>query len=242
MELTIFLIIIGVAALAVISIIGVVILDKRRTESLQTAAEEMGLVFQPQGDAALQGHLAGFQLFNQGRGRKLRNLVIGDAGEIVIAIFDYQYTVGGGKNSQTWRQTVASLQSAALQLPAFTMRPESLFDRLGAVFGSQDIDIETDPVFSRMFVLKSDHENQVRKLFDESLLDFFKRKQGISVEATTGQLIMYYSAKRVKPHLLKSFLQEAYEVYGLLVDRCNDLEKSGGVLPAAKSDQEQAEM
>ena len=193
--------------------------EKKRREKLQVAADEMGLTFYPDGDSVLMDRLGAFKLFNQGRSRKMKNLIQGDSGEVKIAIFDYQYTTGNGKNSTTHMLSVAAIQSPELNGPDFSMRPEGMFDKLGSALGFQDIDIDTHPDFSKMFVLQSSNEVAVREFFTPRLLEFFETKQGISVEAQPGTMFFYRPRKRVKPEELKDLLAQAYEVFGYMVDR-----------------------
>ena len=104
------------------------------------------------------------------------------------------------------------------------MRPEGLFDKIGGVFGAQDIDFESHPEFSKMFLLKSPMETQVRDFFDASMLEFFQAKPRICVEATPGRLIMYYSSRKEKPSSLKRLFEEAFSVYGIFVQRTEVLD------------------
>jgi len=192
---------------------------KKRREAMMEHAEAMGLTFFPDGDADLLERLSLFKLFNQGHGRKMTNLIQGDSGEVKIAIFDYQYTTGGGKNQQTHLQSVVALQSSQLICPDFTMRPESMFDKIGSALGFQDIDFESHELFSKSFVLQGSNEEAIRKYFDQSVLDFFAAKPGISVEAQTGTLFFYRARKRIRPEEIKDNLAQAYEVFGMMVDR-----------------------
>lgn len=182
-------------------------------------AESMGLTFIPDGDADLLDRLSVFKLFNQGHSRKMKNLIQGDSGEVNIAIFDYQYTTGGGKNQQTHLQSIVALQSNQLVCPDFTMRPERMFDKLGSALGFQDIDFESHQMFSSSFVLQGSDEAAIRKYFDQSVLDFFSAKPGISVEAQTGTLFFYRARQRIQPREIKDNLAQAYEVFGMMVDR-----------------------
>ena len=63
------------------------------------------------------------------------------------------------------------------------MRPEGMFDKIGSALGFQDIDFESHELFSRSFVLQGSNEEAIRQYFDQSVLDFFAAKPGISVEA-----------------------------------------------------------
>jgi hypothetical protein len=193
--------------------------EKKRREQLQESADEMGLIFFLEGDDILFNRLSAFSLFNQGRGQKMTNLIQGDSGEVKIAIFDYQYTTGSGKNSHTHRLSIACLESPNLNCPDFTMRPEGMFDKIGGALGFQDIDFDSHPTFSDLFVLKSSDEQAVRNYFNPKLLEFFETKKGISVEAQPGMMFFHRAGRRVKAVELKDLLSDAYEVFGYMVDQ-----------------------
>ncbi len=193
--------------------------EKKRREQLAEAATEMGLSFFPDGNSDLLMQLQSFKLFNRGRAKKMRNLIQGDSGEVKIAIFDYQFTTGSGKNSHTHRMSLAVLQSNQLKCPDFTMRPEGMFDKIGSAMGYQDIDFETHPEYSKLFVLQSSDEDAVRNFFKPSLLEFFEAKKGVSVEAQPGMMFFQRPGRRVKAEQLKDLLGEAYEVFGQMVDQ-----------------------
>jgi hypothetical protein len=207
----------GVLLLIAMIIGGAWWFDKKRTEGLQQVAEEMGLEFRKDGDAELQQQLARFQLFNQGRARKLRNLVVGDSGDINISIFDYQYTTGSGKHQHTSAQTVVCLASPLLEIPPFTLRPESMFDKIGGVLGLQkDINFDQYPNFSRIYLLKSDNEAAVRELFHSELVASLEKNKRICIEATFGTVIIYNARQRKKPDQLKDLFSEALEFFNHL--------------------------
>jgi hypothetical protein len=193
-------------------------LEKKRRESLAGVAEEMGLTFIPEGSDELWQRLSPFHLFNLGRDRKMKNLVQGDAGDVRLAIFDYQYTTGSGKNTHTAKMTIVAIESADLKCPPFSLRPENIFDKLGGMLGFQDIDFASHPTFSKMFVLKSPNEELVRQFMTPALLEYFESHPGISLEADRGILFFYRGSKLAKPHELKDLFAQAYEAYGKIVD------------------------
>ena len=192
--------------------------NKKRTDALQAEAEAMGLQFNADGSEA-SNRFSEFRLMNIGRSRKSQNLISGDAGDVKISIFDYLYTTGSGKNRRTARQTVVALESAGINAPAFSMRRQgSFFDKIGKFFGGQDIDFESHPMFSEMFVLQGADEDAVRRFFTPALLTFFETKAGHSIEGGLGKMILYKANKRSAPEELKDMLASAYEVYGHIVD------------------------
>ena len=192
--------------------------SKARTAAFEQQAAHMGLQFDPEG-LEVRDRLIGLNLMTVGHGQRVRNLISGDAGDVRISIFDYQYTTSDGKNSRTTIQTVVALESAGINAPVFSMRQQNAFlDKIGKFFGGQDIDFESHPTFSQMFVLKGPEEQMVRDFFTPELLTFFETKVGHSVEGADGQIVLYKNGERTRPENVKDLLASAYEVYGHIVD------------------------
>lgn len=192
--------------------------SKKRTEAFKQQASSMGLQFNRDGSEVRQ-RLMGLNLMNVGRAQRARNLISGDSGDVKISIFDYNYTTGNGKQSRTHHQTVVALESAGIHAPAFSMRQQNAFlDKIGKFFGGQDIDFESHPTFSKMFVLKGPEEKIIRNFFTPELLTFFETKVGHSIEGANGQMILYKNGSRTDPEKVKDLLASAYEVYGHIVD------------------------
>lgn len=207
-----------VGALAVVGIIAYVShrAAKKRTADLMEAAESMGLVFQTDGDGLLS-RFGSFKLFSRGRGQRISNIVSGDAGDVAIAIFDYRYTTGSGKNSTTHNQTVVSFVSPNLMTPDFLVRPQGFFDRVGSALGFQDIDFDTHPEFSNMFVLQGSDEAAIRAFMVPRILELFETKKGICLEADRDTLFFYNARSLAKPDQVKDLLSEAYEFYNCII-------------------------
>ena len=207
----------------IFALIGFVILfgwlaEKKRREKMAAEAESLGLEYFPNGASPATAHLGQFNLFNAGRARKLTKLVLGTTDEVQIALFDYQYTTGSGKQNQTHRQSVTSLKSDDLLIPSFVMRPESVFSRMGSLLGFKDIDFDSHPKFSKMFVLKGSEPMKIREFFTPALLDFFETQKGICMETMPGCIVFYWPGKRMKPDDMRDALGKAYEVFGLIMD------------------------
>ena len=202
-------IIIALAVFGVIFWIGKVY-EKKRTEKMASVAEELGLQFSPGQNHELLGKLQVFALFNKGRARKMTNVMFAETDTTSLAIFEYQYTVGGGKNSQTHRFTMAAMETPTLRLPQFTTRPEGFLDGIGSVIGLQDIDFDEHPEFSDAFVLKGENETAIRNFFDTRILDLFANHKGVHVDAH-GSMLTYRTKGRQNPESIPTFMAEAYE-------------------------------
>ena len=209
----------GFALLAVAGIGVSMYVDRQRTKGLAAVAAEMGLPFYESGQTNLIGTLDRFQLFSRGRNKQIRNMIYGDAQDVDVAIFDYRFRTGSGKNSSTHSQTVAYVNSSQLDLPQFALRPEHFFDRIGAALGMQDINFESHPVFSGKYVLKGDSESRVREFFDSNVLEYFESRGDLCVEGGGPHLIEYRAGKRVKPAQVRALLGDGLEVYQQLKNR-----------------------
>jgi hypothetical protein len=190
-------------------------LQKKRAEQLARIAAELRLAFTPEGDETAMAEHAGLHLFAQGHRKKIRNLMRGSVRDSSVAAFDYQYTVGAGKNQHTWTQTVVSLHPQGRNLPAFSMRPEHVFHKLGSMMGYQDIDFESNPVFSKKYLLRGPDEAAVRNAFTMRVLMFFEAEDGLCVEADGRTLIVYRHAKRIKPEALREFIDKGLRIGAL---------------------------
>jgi hypothetical protein len=214
----IVLLVIAIVSLIIGGISLAILYEKKRTQKLKEIAEDMGLAFVPAGDPHLLTRFSDFKLFNIGRSRKMTNLIQGDSGEVKLAIFEYRYTTGSGKNSKSYLQSVVSLHSTDLVCPDFTIRPENFLDRIGSALGFQDIDFDDHEEFSSKFVLQGSDEQQLRQYFNRETLDFFAERPDICVEAQSGTLFYYRVNKRINPDQIKDSLGEAYEVFGMMID------------------------
>jgi len=183
-------------------------MEKKRTEAVRQAALRLGFNFFPKGDPAFANEMSVFHLFQQGHTRLLKNLMRTAGTDSELAVFDYRYTTGSGKNQSTKNQTVIWFRSPVLNLPAFTLSPENILHKIGGLMGYQDIDFEHNPGFSKRYLLRGQDETRIRMIFNDRLLRFFEQKHPISAEGQGNRFIFFRSKKVVKPEVLNSFVEE----------------------------------
>jgi hypothetical protein len=213
------------ASAAVLAVLGLAVAlvvvnarwERKRVDAMERAAREMGLAFEPKDDGATLGLLSGFHLFSQGHAKKITSLMLGEVSDMEVRIFDYTYTTGSGNNSHTSRQTVISFRSPKLALPAFSLRPENVFHKIGALFGYQDIDFDTHPEFSKHYLLRCSEEEAIRSTFNDTILEFYDENRGLCTEGSGQTLIFYRSAQQVEPAAIRSFMDEGFKVAGLFM-------------------------
>jgi hypothetical protein len=186
--------------------------DRKRRAAVAEVAEQLGLSYADDG-AGLLAELSSLPLFSRGRSKQISNVIQGDTDEVGMGIFDYRYTTGSGKNSQTYRQTVVFFRSPGMNLPQFELKPQSFFHGIGKLLGYQDIDFQSHRKFSKAFVLRGTSETAVRQLFTADLLSFCETKPQVSVEGQGHDLVFYRPSKRVKPDQLRDIMSEGFEVF-----------------------------
>jgi hypothetical protein len=189
--------------------------NKQRVKALKQLAESLNFTFSEKGDKSVIDTLGKYHLFSQGYSRRISNVLTGKFNTIPVTVMEYQYTTGSGKSAHTWRQTVLVVESDKLRLPRFVLRPENLFDKIGSMFGTKDINFETAPAFSKRYLLRGDDEESVRQLFNERVTDHYEQHPGLSTEGDGRKLIYYRISKKVSPDQIQTFLQEGYDIFDL---------------------------
>jgi hypothetical protein len=190
--------------------------EKKRTATLAGACLRMGFNFQPKIPKEQIPTMGSFHLFNVGRSRTGWNLMTGKADGAAVSVFDYRYTVGGGKNSHTFVQTVAVFPGVGA-LPEFILAPEHWWDRVGQALGFKDLDFEASPEFSRNYQLKGPDESRIRAAFGAEALGFFAQQLGWSVEVKGDAIAIYRHSSRPKPEEMPQFVAEVAAVRRALV-------------------------
>lgn len=211
-------VILGGIILAVTSMVWSSYARRRRIELMQAAADDLGLSFFVDGDPGLVNELGCFELFSQGRQRRISNMIYGDAGNVKVGIFDYRFTTGHGKHKHTSQQSVAYIHSAELKLPDFALRPENVFHKIGGALGFDDIDFESHPKFSGAYLLRGSNEEQIRAVFSADVLTQLESQSGISIEGSGQRLIYYQNRRMVAPGGMRGLMEEGFKVFGLFRD------------------------
>src|SRR5215475_3487684 len=104
-----------------------------RTRAMQDLAQQMGFSFSPVGSSQQRSYEIEMALFQRGRSRKNKNVMIGQWGGLEVKVFDYSFVTGSGKSSHTWDQTIAAFTIKA-GFPVFELGPEGIFDRIADAF------------------------------------------------------------------------------------------------------------
>jgi len=203
--------------------------SEQRTKEFKRISEQLGMTF----SARVKGRAKDratppVPLFYEGHSRVITNMLHGDsellgfAEEFEVRIFAYEFTVGSGKSSSTWMQSVICFQSPQLNLPKFQLRPEHFFDKIGSKLGYQDIDFESHPTaveFSKKYLLRGKDEQKIRALFTDEVLAFFAGQDKICVEGFSSHLCFYRARKLIEPEDIPEFMKNGFKMFQLFTEQ-----------------------
>lgn len=164
----VFLLLIGVLILVVI--VYSYLRARKVRDALRQYAWGRGLDFSPRDPFDIPKRYATFSLTRRGHSRRASNVVWGEVAGREVALFQYRYTTGSGKN-QTTHHYVGCLWSLQVPLVDMAVRPESVFDRVAEWFGKNDIDFESEE-FSRRFHVSGDDRREVYAVIDPRMMEY----------------------------------------------------------------------
>lgn len=189
-----------------------------RPSQLRKVARDLDMEFQESDQYDLTTQLSDFRLFRRGGGKRISNILRKQDGlmEFDIRIFDYRYLRWNGSKMQTHQQTVFYLQSTQLGLPEVWMQPETIFHKIGELFGRGDIDFVRFPKFSGNYRLTGDDEVFIRHHFNDEVLNYFTVEKGWSLEGVGYFLILYKKDRIMSPAKIKELYAKGMKVFGMM--------------------------
>jgi hypothetical protein len=190
--------------------------ERKRVEEMRPVARAMGFAFEEKLAGAADEVFGALPLLSRGHSRRTSSVMRGElAGEPAV-VFDYRYTVGSGKNSNTCRQTVALFPTRGRDLPDFELGPENFLHRIGQVFGYQDIDFEQDDVFSKAYLLRGENEAAIKRTFSSTVRSLLVQEPGWSIQSRGDAVAVFKSRKRCQPLEAPAFLASALRIASTL--------------------------
>ncbi|MDD2805185.1 MAG: hypothetical protein PHV33_06490 [Elusimicrobiales bacterium] len=181
----------------------------RRRKDLEELAASMGLEFLPGGPGQYELEATGLELFRLGRGRKASNLIKVRAGADYLSVFDYRYTTGGGKHSQTHTFTLALIGGLRSQVPQFELKPENFLYKIGEAIGFKDIDLPAFPEFSDKYRLTGPDEAAVHLFFTPRRAAWFEANQGLWVQGAPRHVVFFKREGHLPVSAWQPFMEEA---------------------------------
>ena len=124
----------------------------------------------------MAARVAPFKLLALGRDQKAYNALVGRVGECDVIFFEYRYTTGSGKSSQTHNLGVVVLPDGAEAAPNFQLTPRTFFDKFAGLFTAKGVELEDAGEFNRRYKLTGRDGEALRKTFHPDLVEYLGAK------------------------------------------------------------------
>lgn len=194
--------------------------SRRRTEQLQAQAQALGFNFEGEGwtNRRLAPPLE-TALFSKGHTPQFKNVMTGNLGGLKVSIFDYVFVEGSGRGTRRCGQTVGAFSKSDVYFPYFELQPSGILEKLSGdltqLWGDlthKTIHFDSDPDFSKHYVLRGALNDKVRAFFNPTLRSFVKTidpHEKWRIEGSGETLILYRYAKKVPPTEMRMFVDQA---------------------------------
>jgi hypothetical protein len=108
-------------------------------------------------------------VFQKGHSKEFRNVMTGNAGNLRAVLFDYKYTVGGGRYSHVYRQTIGAFSKSGVNLPVVEVRQKGLWLKM---FSGKGMRFDSNPEFAKTMYVRCSDEIRGQGIFTPALLSF----------------------------------------------------------------------
>ena len=213
------LILVGLVALAGLSVALSKLSEKRRAKDLAAAANRLGFSYQKKVDPMAVMPSGSFVLFRKGDSRSCANVMWQKVDGFAVTHFDFLYTVGFNNSARDCSQTVTMFQTSRLNFPGFFLTSKGFFEKIDDALRGNSINFTDFAIFSKSYLLRSENEERIRWLFSEDILHFFEAHLGYTVEAWQNTLIVYHPGQLLRPKDLERELVGRREIFEALRGR-----------------------
>lgn len=212
---------IGVVILIIVVIVVAVamgqIAAKKRREELSVWAAAHGLVYSEEKIRGFDTRYPAFSCLKQGSGRYAYNFIRGDWSGRSFQSFDYHYetssTDSKGNTETHHHYFSAVILAGGVPLKPILIRPETMFDKVAAFFGFEDINFESAE-FSRRFHVQSPDRKWAYDLLHPRAMEFLLAAPAFCMEFDSRQVIVWRASVLNVPDL-----EQAVGVVTGLLDR-----------------------
>ena len=206
-EIAVWIVAIGFG-LVFLQIASIIIRRRKRRNTIKSLANELGFSYSKH-EKNLPESFQSFTLFLTGRLPSISNCIRGTFDDFMVTVVDYKYSSGGGgqnSKSKTHRQTVTMISLGEKNIPAFEILPETIFQKVKTAIGSQDIDFDSHPEFSKKYVVKGSQEDSIRESLSDRFLTSIEKHKGLSIECDGTSIIFYRNHELLSPEEIKPFI------------------------------------
>jgi hypothetical protein len=168
----------------------------RNSSALAGLARQRGMHFYRADPSDVPAACEGTRFCAEGRSQRAYNVIAADIAGAKVKFFDFEYTVGKGRHTSTYRRSGCVL-TTNLHCKQLLVRPENVFDKAAAIVGHEDIDLD-NAEFNEKFHVSSEDKQFAYDVLNQRAMQFFLDHPGITMEAA-GHVFLFYYAVALLP-------------------------------------------
>lgn len=129
--------------------------------------------------------------------------------DVQMSMFDREYVERRGRTTSFIEDTIFLVKSNKLNLPLFTLAPERLGSSIERFFGLKDINFIDYPNFSSKYILSSNDQKRIEKVFTQKIITFFEANDNMYVQSENGYIFFIKKQSKTEERelLFKTYLQ-----------------------------------
>lgn len=196
------------AVLAIQKVFGV-ISQQLRLRSLKEKVEQLGIEYQ---NRLANGHwrvLSRFPIIQQMTEGVASPAILAETERLTIALVDYEYRAGKGKEAAYQRQAFALLRSSIASAPSMMIQPRTMAQRLGLSSGGLTID---DQAFNNLFGIAGVSPDQVKKWLNSERSQALARHPNLRLYVEGSDALIVLPEKTLQSSKLEQHLTQALDV------------------------------
>jgi len=192
------------------------IYDKAQAMFMKQFAEDNGFDYQK--TASIETVYG--KLFEIGHSRHISNVISGIHKDHPMRIFNYTFTVGYGRNSQTYSFTVLELFFEKVDFPHILLRSKKMSVYRGLMGKTESISLEDEFKRDFDFFVQKGYEIEAMQIFTPETLRIIKEKAAKFSIEFYGKTVCFFDNKKIGKN---NDLQELYGVTEKVFDSMSPL-------------------
>ncbi|MFD1161365.1 MULTISPECIES: SulP family inorganic anion transporter [Hwangdonia] len=159
----------------------------RRQTNMEVLAEDYNFNYSPKKEKEVSA-LNLFQFFSTKHINHIYNKLVHKKN--TISLFDIEFSEGELITKEVVRSTMLHIELNHT-IPKFTLDREGFLEKVSALAGFKDIDIENHDDFSDRFYLQGENEKAISAFFNDDLTHFFESNPYYHVESNGSSLLIF---------------------------------------------------
>jgi carbonic anhydrase len=186
--------------------------NTKRQNNLEQVAYDFGLSFTPL-RRTNNAFLENFIYFKTKKIEHVFNRL--SAKKHPCQLFDITYSEGEFIAKEVIRSTMLYIKTSS-SVPVFKLDREGLLERLYALAGYRDIDIENHVDFSKRFYLRGENEHDIRAFFTDELVLFFESNAYYHIESSKDGVLVFSKERIASIKEIKALLDFGFRLNAII--------------------------